>query len=85
MKNRNVATSTPELMTPTRAMKLDAIVEQAIDEFGLQRVVDSLARICSEKGGHVSDNWQDYPLAGWWFRRSALIQKCADKIGMENT
>ena len=81
----NVYKSPPELMTPARAQKLDAVVEQAIDEFGLQRVVDSIARICSEKGQHAVENWQDRPLGGWWSRRSALIECCAEKIGMENT
>lgn len=74
-----------ELMTPARAQKLDAIIEQAVDEFGLKRVVDALAGICYDKAEHVLNNWQDRPLAGWWSRRGVVISKAADKIGMENT
>jgi hypothetical protein len=74
-----------ELMTPARAQKLDAVVEQAIDEFGLKRVVDAIARICYEKAEHVLTNWQDRPMAGWWSRRGVVLDRAAAKIGMENT
>lgn len=85
MRERNTSKTTSELMTPARAQKIDAIVEQAIDEFGLQRVLDSLARVCGEKAEHVNTNWQDPALAGWWARRGHLVERVATKCGMENT
>jgi hypothetical protein len=84
-KELRAGMGTNELMTPARLVKLDAIVEQAIDEFGLKRVVDAVARICYEKAQHVLENWQDRPLAGWWSRRGVVLDRAATKIGMENT
>jgi hypothetical protein len=72
-------------METERKEKLDAIVEQAIDEFGLQRVVESVAWVCGEKSAQVESNWQDKPLAGKWARHGALIDRVAYKLGMENT
>lgn len=74
-------------MEHTRQQKLDkakAIIEQLIDETSLQTVLDALAEVCEEKAEHVSTNWQDPALAGWWARRGHLIAGTAFKCGLEN-
>jgi len=71
-----------------RQQKLDkakAIIEQLIDETSLQVVLDALATACKEKAEHVSTNWQDPALAGWWARRGHLIADVAYKNGLANT
>ena len=77
-KELRAGMGTNELMTPARLVKLDAIVEQAIDEFGLKRVVDAVARICYEKAQHVLENWQDRPLAGGSARGNASTSQRAN-------
>ncbi len=68
-----------------RRKKLLAIVEQAIDEFGLVRVVGAVSDVCAGKAEHVRTTWQDRVLAGRWSRHAGLIESWARKLEMENT
>lgn len=49
-----------------KTTKAVAIVEQLIDEVGLQTVLDAMAIVCNEKSEHIASNWGDKPLAGQW-------------------
>ena len=46
--------------------QLDAVLESLIDQYDLARIIESLARVCFEKGEHIRSNWQDEPLAEAW-------------------
>lgn len=53
-------------MNATQEQKAAAILEQAIDEFGLSNVLDVLEGICYEKAAHVRASYRDEKLATAW-------------------
>lgn len=64
-----------------KTTKAVAIVEQLIDEVGLQTVLDALTIACNEKAEHVRANWQDEPLAGQWGAMGEVVAETAAIAG----
>lgn len=61
--------------------QLDLELETILDREGsLIRVLESLARIASEKADHVQTNWQDRKLAVLWEGASTKLASLASKI-----
>ena len=48
-------------------------VETLVDRYGLRAVIDSLANICWAKSEHISTNWQDRQLAGYWSQAGRIL------------
>lgn len=64
-----------------KTTKAVAIVEQLIDEVGLQTVLDALTIVCHEKADHVQANWQDGPLASRWTSMGTDMAQVAAQAG----
>lgn len=52
-----------------------AELEQLVDRRGIASVLFELAAIASLKASHVSESWQDEPLAKRWMRVAMLLEK----------
>lgn len=57
-----------------------AELEQKIDSYGLQYVLQCIAVIANEKGTHVAENWQDKQLANKWHKAGQLTYTLSGKI-----
>ena len=55
-------------------------LEEFVDTTSVKRVLLALSSICDGKAAHISQNWQDMPLAKTWMKVSKQIQKLADRI-----
>lgn len=48
------------------AAKMDDKLEKLIDQYGLNAVLESIARICAEKADHIRSSYSDDDLAEVW-------------------
>lgn len=64
-------------MNAKQERKATAIIEQAIDEFGLSNVLDVMEGICNEKATHVRNAYGDGNLARTWVEASVHVGKAA--------
>ena len=48
-------------------------LESLVDEYGVARVLDMLANVCTVKALHIGDKWHDKPLADAWHTKASLI------------
>jgi hypothetical protein len=53
-------------------------LEYFVDQYGLDDVLESLARICYEKANHLESDWQDRITARVW-------RKAAKRLELVNT
>ena len=60
--------------------ELNDKLESLIDEHGLSAVLESIADICREKASHVSEAWQDTPLAKVWNRNAERVESVVGKL-----
>ena len=67
----------PELTQGTMQDKLEDIV----DEYGLEQVLDWLQRIAQDKVEHLRTNWQDYNAADIWEAKAELIYSTIEELG----
>ena len=49
------------------------ILEEMIDKYNMQTVLEVLTDICDEKARHIMESYQDDPLAGYWNRLAGEI------------
>lgn len=66
-------------MNATQEKKAAAILEQAIDEFGLSNALDVLEGLCYEKAAHVRASYGDGKLAASWGLVGADLGNAAGK------
>jgi hypothetical protein len=57
-----------------------AALEGMLDRRQLSGVLAELAAICDGKAQHISENWQDEPLARAWSRHARLLETFARKV-----
>ncbi len=57
--------------------KHDAVIEDIMDEIGINGLFEAIARIASEKQDHVQSTWQDAALARRWGKISGKFSKLA--------
>lgn len=50
-------------------------LEGLIDGNNMERVLEALQHVCSEKADHIASNWQDKNAAKPWTRQSKLLDK----------
>lgn len=55
-------------------------LERLIDMTSLAEVLETLAKIASEKAEHVRSTWQDDPLGREWDKRMILLDLTATKM-----
>lgn len=55
-------------------------LERMIDLYGIADLLGFIMEICADKAAHVSENWQDQPLAKRWERTSDDLDKLINKI-----
>lgn len=58
--------------------KIEAAIEELIDQNSLSAVKEAFANVCFEKAEHIQSNWQDSDLAKIW-------ENAGRKIGNVNT
>lgn len=64
-----------------KTTKAVAVVEQLIDEVGLQTVLDALTIACNEKAEHVQSNWGDRLLSRRWDAMGKTMAGVAAEAG----
>ena len=57
-----------------------ATLEALIDRAGLSRVIEAMARICSDKGEHLRSNWQDEHGGKLWDKKMMFLDNLARKL-----
>lgn len=55
--------------------QLSSAVEQHIDQYGLESILEIVAIICHEKSDHIRANWQDEKLARAWEKNGDRIDR----------
>lgn len=58
--------------------ELDAAIEAHIDATSINRVLESLMRVCMGKAEHLADNWQDASSAREWERLAQRLERAQD-------
>lgn len=66
-------------MNTQQLQKAEAVLEQAIDEFGLSNVLDVIASVCMEKAHHIRQSYDDIPLARVWAAASVHVGDASSK------
>lgn len=64
-----------------KTTKAVAILEQLVDEVGLQTALDALTIVCNEKAAHVDQNWQDEHLSRNWSEMGGNMAEAAAQAG----
>ena len=57
------------------------ILEQLIDDYDLETIVEALSRIASDKSDHIASSYGDHALAQRWAKSSDRLGMCAMGIG----
>ena len=58
--------------------ELDAAVEAHVDATSVNRVLESLMRVCMGKAEHLAINWQDASAAKEWERLAQRLERAQD-------
>lgn len=66
-------------MNAKQESKCWAVIEQAIDEFGLSNVLDSIGGVCVEKAHHIRQAYGDVQLAKNWDNSSVGVAAAASQ------
>lgn len=56
------------------------VLEAIIDRTSLREVTEAISTICTEKGLHITENWQDRVTAAPWFRAAAMFDKLSERL-----
>lgn len=58
--------------------ELDRAIEAHVDATSINRVLESLMRVCSGKAEHLAVNWQDAHAAKEWERLAQRLERAQD-------
>lgn len=59
---------------------LSESLENYVDQFSLEAILNALSEICALKAQHLQEYWQDEELAKPWLRDSRKLDKLAEKL-----
>lgn len=55
-------------------------LEDLVDDYTLQRVLEALCDICHEKSEHFQTNWQDKSGSNYWFKLGGITRQAAIRV-----
>ena len=57
------------------------VLEQYIDHYGVQTILQEISSICGAKSEHIAHNWQDTLLAKRWATVEGAVGVASTKAG----
>lgn len=70
------------MTTPLTTLEREQL-EMVLDKHSLADVLDALEIIANEKANHLTDNWQDEPLAKIWIKAAGWISQAGSRLRAE--
>lgn len=65
----------------TTMSEMQETIEAMIDNNSLAQVLEAISLVCFEKDLHITEMWQDKPLAKVWRIAGNKISDLSDKVG----